>query len=178
MRERLKKPGYWILFSISILLAFYLYEPSEGKVKKSEENRTVQKIFGFADTVFEALKKRDSYELQRHFSKEERRKIALEDVAFFLDTVEFDRNISAVWNDCNVSDENVSLSGTAKGDGKNYRVQMMLIHKGDRIVLKAIRVGEKSLSGHNIGFPFECEREESDGDESNISKRGGVIDGK
>ena len=153
--QRLKRPGYWILLLIALIYGIYISDSSAKNEIEKKMDTGLERVSSYADRIFEDLRRRDSYAVQNYFSPSERKKIALEDVALFIDTIDMDENVSAHWNECNISGVNIELSGTAKSEERSYRVQMILICKGDDVMLRALRVGDTNLSGKNRGFPFD-----------------------
>jgi hypothetical protein len=173
--ERLKRPGYWILLLIALVYGIYISDSSPKTEIGKEIDTGLERVSSYADRIFEDLRRRDSYAVQNYFSPSERKKIALEDVALFIDTIDMEENTSAHWSEYNVSGENIELTGTAEGGKKRYRVQMMLIRRGDKVMLRALRVGDKSLSGKNRGFPFDYigewgEKNESERNETGVDR--------
>ncbi|WP_457603413.1 hypothetical protein [Nitratifractor sp.] len=153
MRERLKRPGYWIV--LLAIVTVYSYR-SFQKNEKKEEQKTLNVLYrSFGETIFGELKNRDLLALQSHFGKEGEKKIDLEDIALFIDTLHLDRAESSQWIDLNRTRGGLTLHGTFKLDNNlSYPIDMIMIHRGKKILLESMKVGNHVLKLDRESFPL------------------------
>ena len=152
--ERLKRPGYWIV--LLAILSIYSYR-SFQKNEKKEEHKTLDVLYRtYGETIFSELKNRDLLALQGHFGSVGEKKIDLEEIALFIDTLHLDRVESSRWIDCNRSGKNLRLHGTLKLENNiSYPIDMIVIHRGKKILLESMKVADRILKPDRETFPLD-----------------------
>ncbi len=153
MLERLKRPGYWIV--LLAILTVYSYH-SFQKNEKKEEHKTLSVLYrSYGETIFDELKNRNLLALQSRFGKEGEKKIDLDDIALFIDTLHLDRAESSRWIDLNRTGKGLILHGALKLDNNlSYPIDMIMIHRGKKILLESMKVGNHVLKLDRESFPL------------------------
>ena len=153
MRRGAVKPGYII---VSILIVAAVSIPyAVGKSRVSDENKTLQKIYSYGDKVISYIRDKNSTKLQSEIMIDGHR-MDLEDVALFLETVNMESTQgSNKWEGYKTKDNNITIFGSIKGKSNSKRVDMMLIKRGDKLLVKAIHIGDKGLESSKKGFPLD-----------------------
>ena len=153
MRRGAVKSGYIIVFVAIVAAVFIPY--TVGKSRVADENKTLQKIYKFGDRVLSYIRDKKSTGLQNEIMLDGHH-IDLEDVALFLETVSIDSTQgSSNWEGYKVKDDNITIFGSVKGDDRPKKVDMILIKKGDRLLVKSIHIGDKELNSSDKGFPLD-----------------------
>ncbi|WP_292660971.1 hypothetical protein [Nitratifractor sp.] len=160
MLERLKRPGYWIvLLAIVTVYSYHAFQKNEKKVEK----KSLLSIYrAYGDTVLSELKNRDLLALQSQFGAEGGQKIDLEDIALFIDTLHLDRLHSPRWRDVNRSGNNLVFQGSLRLENNDsYPIDMIMIHRGGKILLESMKVGSRILKMDRDSFPLNLPIESS-----------------
>ena len=152
-RKSAIKPGYIIVALLIISAVAIPY--AIGKSRVADNNRTLQKIYKFGDRVLDYIRDKNSTKLQSEIMVDGHR-IDLEDVALFLETVSIDSTqVSSSWEGYRADDNNITIFGSIKGKSNSKRVNMMLIKRGDKLLVKAIHIGNSGLNSSDRGFPLD-----------------------
>jgi len=154
MPGRLKRPGYWIvLLAIITVLAYRQFQVNEAKAR---EEALMQLYRSYGESVLSDLQSRRLLALQNRFGKEGERRLDLEDIALFIDTLHLDRAGEPRWRNLKSSGKNMELSGELQLDGNlSYPIDMIIVREGERILLRGLKVGGKELKLDREGFPLE-----------------------
>ncbi|WP_457606567.1 hypothetical protein [Nitratifractor sp.] len=153
MLERLKRPGYWIVM-LAILTVFSFQRFTHNE-KEAQKESLLQIYRAYGESLISDLQARRLLELQKRFGSEGERKIDLEDIALFIDTLHLEQGGEIHWKSAKGSEENLTLSGELKMDENlSYPVDMMIVRRGKEVLLRGVKVGEKTLRLDREGFPF------------------------
>ena len=153
MRQFLK-PIY-IAISIIIAMTIYLtlfHDSSEDEEKRKRE-KVVEELYKMGDKIIEYIKKANPVEIQNRLFKNNRG-VDLEDIALFIDTASISQDSRCKWDRCDINSSAVTLKGHIDNDINNKKVDIMLIKRGDRVILKAIHIDNNSLTEKSSNFPF------------------------
>lgn len=146
------KPGYIIVAFLVISAIFIPYAIGQSRV--ADNNKTLQNIYKFGDRVLNYIKDRNITKLQSEIMLNGHQ-IDLEDVALFLETVSLDSTqASAGWKGYKADDNNITIFGSIKYNDNAKRVNIMLIKKGNKLLVKAIHIGSSELNSSDRGFPL------------------------
>jgi len=154
MPDRLKRPGYWIvLLAIITVLAYRQFQINEAKAREE----ALMKLYrSYGESVLSDLRAHRLLALQNRFGEEGEQRIDLEDIALFIDTLHLDRARHTRWQNLKSSGNNMQLSGELQLDGNlSYPIDMIVIKRGERILLRGVKVGGKELKLDREGFPLE-----------------------
>ena len=145
------KPGYIILILASIAAIYIPY--SIGKQKEQQRKEAIKRIYSYGDRILHYIKDKDSIKLQNDILLNGK-EVDLEDVALFLDTISLDTIEGSKWEGYSIKENNITIHGKIKDTISPKRVDMMLIKKGDRLLLKAIHIGNSKLVSTQKEFPL------------------------
>jgi hypothetical protein len=154
MLRRLKRPGYIAVALIVLTIYFY------GQYKKIELKRHREAILNtyksYGEDILGNIKSRDLTTLQNRFEIDHKKSITLEDIATFISTFHLDRIGDARWRRIDNSDGNISMSGDLVVD-KNitYPIDMMIVKRGDSLILKKMVINGEVLETKKIDFPLD-----------------------
>jgi hypothetical protein len=154
MLARLKRPGYIAIALIVITIYFY------GQYKKMEIKRHKEAIINtyksYGEDILSSLKSKDLSKLQSSFETDNKKSITLEDIATFVATLHLDKIGDARWNKIEARDGNISMSGDLLVDqGITYPIDMMIVKRKDKLILKKMIVNGKALQTKRIDFPLD-----------------------
>jgi len=153
MLRRLRRPGYWIvLFALLSVYFYHLYQ-------KKEEERHRQALLNlyrtYGEEVLGEMHEGNLSGVQRYFASGEEGRISLEDIALFVSTLHLDQNHKIRWSDVQEGEGNITMQGSLILEGNmSYPMDMMVVRQGDRILLRRLHVGSRTLELHPEGFPF------------------------
>ena len=156
MLRRLKRPGYWIVLLVVItVMAYRQFQVNEAKAR---EEALVKLYQSYGESILSDLHDRKLLALQHRFGEEGERRIDLEDIALFIETLHLDRSGQTRWRNLKSHGDNLELSGELNLEGNlSYPIDMMIVKRGDRIVLRRMHVGGRELKLDREGFPLESE---------------------
>jgi len=144
-----------ILTLIGIVLIGYGYYKKEQELKWEQKLQSIYQKYG--DSIIRHIKNGDLYSIQSALPPNLYDKISLEDIALFIDTLQANRLYASKWHNMRVSESNATIAGKVITDSnKSYPVDMMIIKKGDRFILGALKIGNKNLLVASDKFPL-CE---------------------
>ena len=154
MLSRLKRPGYRILLLAIVSIYFYhLYQ-------KHEEERHRQALLNlyrtYGEKVLGEIREGNLSGVQQYFAPGEEGRISLEEIALFVTTLHLDRSHEARWRELKEGEEgSISMTGDLLLEGNiSYPLDMMVVRRGKRILLKRLHVGPRTLELQTEGFPF------------------------
>ena len=167
MLDRLKRPGYIAIALIIVVIYFY------GQYKKIELKRHQEAILNtyrsYGEDILDSIKAGDFSKLQNSFDIDKNQNITLEDIATFVETLHLDRIGNTKWSKIEAKDGNISLSGDLVIDSKTtYPIDMMIIKRGDRLILKKMIVNGKALQTKKFNFPLDSYFEANDSNNSKV----------
>ena len=156
MRKGAVKIGYIVIIVLIFVAVFIPYTIGQSKI--ADENKTLQKIYSYGDRVLSYIKNSQSTKLQNEILIDGHH-IDLEQVALFVDTVSVKTNINRhKWEGYKSTDGNITIYGSIYGSIKDksnpQKIDMMLIKKGDKLLVKAIHIGNQKLESKNREFPL------------------------
>jgi len=153
MLERLKRPGYWIV--LLAIVTVYSYHSFQKNEKKAERKSLLSLYRTYGETILSELKNRDLLALQSQFGAKGGKKIDLEDIALFIDTLHLDRLESPIWRDVNRSGKKLVFQGSLRlENNESYPIDMIMIHQDGKILLESMKVGTRVLKVDRDSFPL------------------------
>lgn len=154
MLSRLKRPGYWIV--LLAILTVYAYRQFQINEAREREEALMRLYQSYGESVLSDLRSRKLLDLQNRFGREGEKKIDLEDIALFIDTLHLDRAGETRWRKLRSSGGEMRLSGELRmEENLSYPIDMIVFRQGDRIVLRGVKVGGRVLKQEREGFPLE-----------------------
>ena len=164
MFRRLRRPGYWIVFFA--LLSVYFYRQYRHHEAQQRQAAKMQLYRTYGETVLKGLEEGNFTGIQQHFASGREGQISLEDIALFVTTLHLDRSHETQWKELNEGEGKVTMRGNLILEGNvSYPMDMMVVRRGNKILLKKLHVGPQTLELHSEGFPFR------DVPERNVSKK-------
>lgn len=89
-------------------------------------------------------------------------RVSLEDIALFVSTLHLDRNPRARWRGWEEKEGNITLHGRVLLEGNvSYPMDLMVVKRGEEVLLNRLRVGSHTLELRPEGFPFDTAVEEN-----------------
>jgi hypothetical protein len=154
MLKRLRRPGYIAIALIVTTIYFY------GQYKKREIKRHKDAILNiyksYGEDILGSLKENDLSKLQSSFDINDKKSITLEDIATFVATLHLDKVGDAKWNKIEAKDGNISMSGDLLVDnGKTYPIDMMIVKRQDKLILKKMIINGQALQTKKVNFPLD-----------------------
>jgi hypothetical protein len=164
MFRRLRRPGYWIVLFALLSVYFYRqYRHHEGQQRQAAKIRLYRT---YGERVLQGLKEGNFTGIQQHFASGREGRISLEDIALFVTTLHLDRGHEARWKELKEGEGKVMMRGDLILEGNvSYPMDMMVVRRGNKILLKKLHVGPQTLQLHPEAFPF------GDVPEGNASKK-------
>ncbi len=154
MLARLKRPGYWILFLALISVYFYHRFQVEEKLQQREALLNLYRSYG--QSVLSDLREKNFLALQNRFGEEGEKRIDLEKIALFIDTLHMEGEGNVQWDLIRGEDGNLTLSGKLTKEGNvSYPIDLFLARRGGKIILKQLRVGHRELAPSQPSFPLD-----------------------
>jgi hypothetical protein len=159
MLRRLRRPGYWII--LLIVLTVYFYRAYQ--VREQQRREALFRLYrSYGEEVLGSLRERNLTALQRRFPSGENGRISLEDIAMFVTTLHLDKSPGCRWKDWEENEGNVTLHGDLILEGNlSYPLDMMMVKRGNELLLNRLRVGPRTLELHRKEFPFTSCGEEN-----------------
>jgi hypothetical protein len=158
--QRLKRPGYWIV--LLALLTVYFYHAYQKREEVQRREAMLRLFQTYGEEVLGSIREGNLTDLQRHFRSGRDGRVSLEDIALFVSTLHLDRNPRARWESWEEREGNVTLHGKVLlEDNASYPMDMMVIKRGDQVLLNRLRVGPRTLELRPEGFPFDAEKEQN-----------------
>lgn len=158
MLRRLRRPGYWIVLLALLTVYFYQqYQKREAEQRREARFRLYQ---SYGASILGELGEGNLTKIHKRLLSAGEGEIALEDIAMFVSTLHLERSPRARWKAWEENEENVTLHGELVLDENgSYPMDMMIVKKGDKVLLHRLRVGPKILELKKEGFPFNTESE-------------------
>jgi hypothetical protein len=160
MLQRLKRPGYWIV--LLALLTIYFYQAYQ-KREEAERREALFRLYrSYGEEVLGCIREGNLTEIQERFGAGKSGRVSLEDIALFVSTLHLDRSPRARWKEWEEKEGNVTLRGELLLEGNvSYPMDMMVVKRGEEVLLNRLRVGSRTLELRPEGFPFESRAEEN-----------------
>lgn len=163
MLRRLRRPGYWIVLLAILAAYFYRQHLHQEELQRIEAKKRLYQSYG--ERFVGQLSEGNFTGCQSCFDREGNASIALEDIALFVDTLHLDRPHTLHWRDLKENNGTVTLSGEMILDGNaSYPIDVIVVKRGEKLLMRRLRVGPKTLQLHPEGFPFTTTKE------SNLTK--------
>ena len=154
MLARLKRPGYWILLLVLITVYFYHRFQVQERMQRREARLNLYRSYG--QSLLSDLQGKNLLALQKRFGEEGAKRIDLEKIALYLDTLHMEGSGSVRWDVVRGEEGNISLSGRLTQDGNvSYPIDLFLARRGGTIILKKLRVGHWELAPSRPTFPLD-----------------------
>jgi len=158
MLARLKRPGYWILFLALITVYFYHRFQVEEKLQQREALLNLYRSYG--QSVLSDLRGKNFLALQNRFGEEGEKKIDLEKIALFIDTLHMEGEGKVQWDLIRGEEGNLTLSGKLTREGNvSYPIDLFLVKRGKKILLRKMKVGNRELAPEHQSFPLNLSGE-------------------
>jgi len=148
------KPIYIIIsIIIAITIYFTLFHDSSEDEERRKREEVVKELYKMGDKIIEYIKRANPVEIQNRLFKNNKG-VDLEDIALFIDTASISQDSRCKWDRCDINSSAVTLKGHIDNDMNNKNVDIMLIKRGKRVILKAIHIDNNSLTEKSSNFPF------------------------
>jgi len=148
------KPIYIIIsIIIAITIYFTLFHDSSEDEERRKREKVVEELYKMGDKIIEYIKKANPVEMQNKLFKNNKG-VDLEDIALFIDTASISQDSRCKWDRCDINSSAITLKGHINNDMNNKNVDIMLIKRGKRVILKAIHIDNNSLTEKSSNFPF------------------------
>ncbi|ADV46014.1 hypothetical protein [Nitratifractor salsuginis] len=158
MLRRLRRPGYWIVLLAILAVYFYRQYLHQEELQRLEAKKRLYQSYG--ERFLGQLGEGNFTGCQSCFDREGNASIALEDIALFVETLHLDRPHTLRWKNLNENNDTVTLSGELTLDGNgSYPIDIMVVRRGKKILMRKVHVGPKTLQLHHEGFPFTTSQE-------------------
>ena len=153
MRQFLKPIYIIISIIIAITIYFTLFHDSSEDEERRKREKVVEELYKMGDKIIEYIKKANPVEIQNKLFKNNKG-VDLEDIALFIDTASISQDSRCKWDRCDINSSAITLKGHINNDMNNKNVDIMLIKRGKRVILKAIHIDNNSLTEKSSNFPF------------------------
>ena len=153
MRQFLKPIYIIISIIIAITIYFTLFHDSSEDEERRKREEVVKELYKMGDKIIEYIKRANPVEIQNRLFKNNKG-VDLEDIALFIDTASISQDSRCKWDRCDINSSAVTLKGHIDNDMNNKKVDIMLIKRGKRVILKAIHIDNNSLTEKSSNFPF------------------------
>lgn len=153
MRQFLKPIYIIISIIIAITIYFTLFHDSSEDEERRKREEVVKELYKMGDKIIEYIKKANPVEMQNKLFKNNKG-VDLEDIALFIDTASISQDSRCKWDRCDINSSAITLKGHINNDMNNKNVDIMLIKRGKRVILKAIHIDNNSLTEKSSNFPF------------------------
>jgi hypothetical protein len=165
MLSRLKRPGYIAIALIVVVIYFY------GQYKKIELKRHQEAIINsyksYGEDILDSIKAGDFSKIQSSFEIDKSKNLTLEDIATFIETLHLDRIGDAKWTKIETNSSNISMSGDLVVDRNiTYPIDMMIVKRGNKLILKRMIVNGKALQTKRVNFPLNIIEDSNDSNSS------------
>ncbi len=160
MRQFLKPIYIIISIIIAITIYFTLFHDSSEDEERRKREEVVKELYKMGDKIIEYIKRANPVEIQNRLFKNNKG-VDLEDIALFIDTASISQDSRCKWDRCDIDINSSAV--TLKGHIDNNihkKVDIMLIKRGKRVILKAIHIDDNSLTEKSAKFPFNITRYE------------------
>ena len=155
MLSRLKRPGYWIVFLAIFTIFFYSLHQKREEERRHRALLTLYRSYG--QEILKGLREGNFTGIQQRFADESEGGVSLEDVTLFVTTLHIDRSTKADWKELELKGDSAVLKGELKVDGNtSYPLDMMVVRRGGRLLLRRLHIGPKNLELRRDGFPFRA----------------------
>ncbi len=169
MLRRLRRPGYWIV--LFALLSVYFYRQHLQREAAQRLAAKIELYHTYGETVLQGLSEGNFSGIQQHFTRGNKGGISLEDIALFVTTLHLDRSPKAQWREWKKKGGEVTMKGQLTLEGNlSYPVDMMVVRRGNKILLKKLHVGPKTLQLRPEGFPFRSSSKEEKPKDKTLSE--------
>ena len=152
MRRGAVKIAHIVVIILILMAVFIPYTIGQSKI--ADENKTLQKLYSYGDRVLSYISNSESTKLQNEILVDGHH-IDLEQVALFVDTVSVETDINRhKWEGYKSTDGNITIYGSIKDEANPQKMDMMLIKKGNKLLVKAIHIGNQKIESKNREFPL------------------------
>jgi hypothetical protein len=153
MLKRLRRPGYWIVLLAILTLYFYRQHRHHEELQRIEAERRLYQSYG--ESFLGQLGEGNLSGCQSCFDREKNATIPLEDIALFVETLHLERPHRVRWKNLSENNDTVTLSGDLTLEGnRSYPIDIMIVRRGNKILMRKVHVGPRTLQLHTEGFPF------------------------
>jgi hypothetical protein len=158
--RRLRRPGYWIL--LLVFLTGYFYHAYQ-KREEAERREALFRLYrSYGEEVLGSIREGNLTGLQERFRRGKEGRVSLEEIALFVTTLHLDRNPRARWKGWEEKEGNVTLRGELTLEGNlSYPMELMVVKRGEEVLLNRLQVGSRTLELRPEGFPFDAEKEQN-----------------
>jgi len=160
MVQRLKRPGYWIV--LLAVLTVYFYQAYQKREEAARREALFRLYRSYGEEVLGSIREGNLTGLQERFRMGKEGRVSLEDIALFVSTLHLDRNPRARWRGWEEKEGNITLHGRVLLEGNvSYPMDLMVVKRGEEVLLNRLRVGSHTLELRPEGFPFDTAVEEN-----------------
>ena len=161
MFRRLRRPGYWIVLLAILTVYFYRQYRHHEELQRIEAMKRLYQSYG--ESFLGRLGEGNFTGCQSCFDREGNASIALEYIALFVETLHLDRPHNVRWKNLSESNGTVTLSGELSLEGnESYPIDIMVVRRGDKVLMRRVHIGTKTLQLHTEGFPFTTPHESNE----------------
>jgi len=140
-----------LLIAVTVF-AYHQYRQAEERHRREAMARLYRT---YAEEIFDVMKQQKYYDLQNRFVPEARREIALDEIAMFVTVLHLERSRRTRWKSLREQDGNISLGGEVElDDNVSYPMEIMIVRRKGQILLRGMRVGNRTLRMNSPHFPL------------------------
>jgi len=151
------KSSFLYTVTAFILIFITIYSYREFKLNEAREHqKALMRIYqSYGESLLNDFKKRELLALQSRFRDSQG--IDLEEIALFIDTLHLDRVSKSKWKRLKISGSNIEFRGHLKlDDNSNYPIDIFLVKRDNKILLKSIKIDKYELKDTKESFPLKC----------------------
>ncbi len=154
MLNRLRRPGYWIV--ALALLTVYFYHAYQKREERERREALFHLYQSYGTDLIASLGAKEFEKVRSLFAPERgTKRLSLEDIALFVTTAHLEKGHSSQWKSFEENESAATLHGILNLEGNlSYPMDLMLVKRGGKVLLKRFKIGGKTLELRPSMFPL------------------------